>query len=828
MIGQMRASVQAHNVEEAALIEDGIALLDTFLSHEGKATDVRLARTVDKSRIKSCKGQLVGETELVMRGATPEDIIAYLMDVNSKHETSRRDPEEDVCDEVREVKSLHHSVEYYECKAPGFQNRTMLHALLWKRLSETQYLWVTVPIASHPSVGPSDERGKVRAEVKRCFRLTSLTTDSTKVEYACSLDMKGAFPRSLTEHVIVPALMRFPCAIMEYFQKLKPSCKCTARDGVRVGHMLMDLAESANRRDRPSAVCAFVYQTAMLRECELASVDVMLSSVFDQRFELQAQPVAANDPATLTEADAATIGRGFEAIIRVGSTPFDVVDELLRNYPALGAVEQRYGWFRPMLETIAKRRAATAPLGLKLRLGIGALFSFGDMASDLTQIVQMFLSGHSGMAFALILMVGMNLAFQALIAILQTAHRGWKEVLYEVFLVLSLLKPVIDAIRVAGGAEHVDGAPFDPSNELAAAKVSELTFESIPGGLAQTIFFLNGGNWTTAALVSIGLSCLSTAFTATTLAYDVDTSAARRKKNPAFYGYMPDTAAGCVWAFALLFLYHSTQSLGKTLAMAMLAQVSFLWLVAYLVADHCVFMLYKLVRGDVIYWVPGFKLPLSVLARFVAKVVADFTGLVHCRHPLELGGIYFFVNSLTSVGSWFVAAALYSRHFSGGATSRVAASESVSEVLSAINFGTNASSDASAATAMHVNKIGDLPLYVTVVALFAGWLLAIVGLVLTIKREYLRTFVSLQTGCADAQAHFLDNEGNDAKRTEIFYHNELQWRAIRDCVRAWVRGVFTVWRALMPSWLTRDLQARIPDDFIPVELLNPHAPNAEP
>jgi hypothetical protein len=42
---------------------------------------------------------------------------------------------------------------------------------------------------------------------------------------------------------------------------------------------------------------------------------------------------------------------------------------------------------------------------------------------------------------------------------------------------------------------------------------------------------------TTAALLSILLSCLSTAFTATMLAYDYDTNAARRKLSPELYGY---------------------------------------------------------------------------------------------------------------------------------------------------------------------------------------------------------------------------------------------------------------------------------------------------
>jgi hypothetical protein len=41
---------------------------------------------------------------------------------------------------------------------------------------------------------------------------------------------------------------------------------------------------------------------------------------------------------------------------------------------------------------------------------------------------------------------------------------------------------------------------------------------------------------------------------------------------------------------------------------------------------------------------------------------------VHYRNPLELGGIYFFVNALKSVASWFVAAALYSRYFPAGTT----------------------------------------------------------------------------------------------------------------------------------------------------------------
>ena len=129
---------------------------------------------------------------------------------------------------------------------------------------------------------------------------------------------------------------------------------------------------------------------------------------------------------------------------------------------------------------------------------------------------------------------------------------------------------------------------------------------------------------------------------------------------------------------------------------------------------------------------------------------------------------------------------------------------------------------------MHASKIGDLPLFATVGALAAMWLVAVVGLSLTVDREYLHTFVSLQTGNSFSQSYFLDNQGNDAKRVRIFFHNERHWQAIRDRVRQWVLSVYATWQALMPAFFTADLQARIPDDFMPaqaVQDLNARSPD---
>jgi hypothetical protein len=127
---------------------------------------------------------------------------------------------------------------------------------------------------------------------------------------------------------------------------------------------------------------------------------------------------------------------------------------------------------------------------------------------------------------------------------------------------------------------------------------------------------------------------------------------------------------------------------------------------------------------------------------------------------------------------------------------------------------------------MHV-QVDDFPLFLTVGMLAGLWLVAVISLALTINRKYLHTFVSLQTGCAFAQSYFLDSEGDDARRIQIFFSNARKWLSIRDRVRQWVLIVYAAWKALMPLWFTTDLQARIPDDFMPAHMvldLNAQAP----
>jgi hypothetical protein len=208
---QQRLAMLAANSANAGELSRSDSLTSAVRRTSGRAgqrAEATHGPTVDSrwTQRDDATGELVGYVELVIRGAGPLDIIAYLMDLNGRHWRSRLDPEVDVRDELREVRSLHHIVGFYEGKAAPFKNRTFLYTMMWKHLSDARFVWCLSPIADHPTLTPSDERNAVRAEAAR-VRLTVIAQNVTRVEYACTLDLKGSCPAWLADKVALPGLM---------------------------------------------------------------------------------------------------------------------------------------------------------------------------------------------------------------------------------------------------------------------------------------------------------------------------------------------------------------------------------------------------------------------------------------------------------------------------------------------------------------------------------------------------------------------------------------------------------------------------------------------
>jgi hypothetical protein len=63
---------------------------------------------------------------------------------------------------------------------------------------------VAIPIPSHPKITAKDEAGAVRAENFRSFRMTEVAPGRTRLEYVCSLDLRGSIPQFVTNMVAIP------------------------------------------------------------------------------------------------------------------------------------------------------------------------------------------------------------------------------------------------------------------------------------------------------------------------------------------------------------------------------------------------------------------------------------------------------------------------------------------------------------------------------------------------------------------------------------------------------------------------------------------------
>ena len=66
------------------------------------------------------------------------------------------------------------------------------------------YVLVSAPIAHHAKITPKDEVGAVRAENCRAFKLTEVAPGVTKMDYTCSLNLRGIVPQAVTNKIAVP------------------------------------------------------------------------------------------------------------------------------------------------------------------------------------------------------------------------------------------------------------------------------------------------------------------------------------------------------------------------------------------------------------------------------------------------------------------------------------------------------------------------------------------------------------------------------------------------------------------------------------------------
>jgi hypothetical protein len=281
------------------------------------------------------------------------------------------------------------------------------------------------------------------------------------------------------------------------------------------------------------------------------------------------------------------------------------------------------------------------------------------------------------------------------------------------------------------------------------------------------------------AVGSLLVSAASGGFVATTFAYDMDISPSARMNNPEWLGLVPDQGRGK--AFTVMLILTTLQVLAKGVSTAFLVATNSTWLLAYLVVDNAVYLAYKLIRRDFIYFFPiprGPAIVVSCIMRSGEKIIADFSGSLAYRLPLLLGGSFFTWNMIASQVSVVVSAHVYNVHYSAAA-----------KLPPAVTLGFS---------------LGVVLLWVAIFVYFI-WRIAV--------PKYRKTFLSTVTGWKMVVDNFLTREADDRARFKVFGYQRLMWEErIGAEVKEWTHARWQHWKRERPEWFRENL---VPDEYIP-------------
>jgi len=440
------------------------------------------------------------------------------------------------------------------------------------------------------------------------------------------------------------------------------------------------------------------------------------------------------------------------------------------HYAQMDVLFKEIVGFEEFMLIIANNTLRDSIYGMLYRVTVGAVLSTVDAATDIYVISTYYKSEELvGQANTLLAMLSLNMISQLIVLYVQYKRKSWSVIGKEALITMLFLRPAVDAYRVSTNHEDKE-VSMDQLAELCANKISEIACESIPGCILQLyVWLLAPEKAGTYALVSIGISCLTTGFASAMISFDCDVDVPRRKNQPKFYGYIPNDHELRGRCFALMTLMSTLHNLSRNLGCALLAFSGAEIALLFIGGEIGLYLVFKFVRQDFHYWVSGTPSIGSFFVRICVKVVADFTGCIHFRHPYELGGLGFTMSMIWAQAFPFVAL----QFFDG--------------------------------------EIKDIMTWCLVMS-FTAWLMSNIIFFCTIDLSYLNTFFGTKTAPQYTCELYLTSK-YDSQKFDAIFTNQIQYtKSIHGEVKEWVAANIDQWRRDEPEWFKI---AMIPDELLP-------------
>ena len=136
-----------------------------------------------------------------------------------------------------------------------------------------------------------------------------------------------------------------------------------------------------------------------------------------------------------------------------------------------------------------------------------------------------------------------------------------------------------------------------------------------------------------------------------------------RSSHRRFYGYVPYDVKRKVGVFSSLFSLSAFNLCVRASSCILIYDTwGFHGVATILGTELLLYFVNKVLRQDFLYWTPvdgGLGIFIAVMTRTVIKILADWTALIHFRHPNEVGGAYFTASLGLTIVMGIVTAAQY-------------------------------------------------------------------------------------------------------------------------------------------------------------------------
>ncbi|GMI30494.1 hypothetical protein TeGR_g8045, partial [Tetraparma gracilis] len=309
----------------------------------------------------------------------------------------------------------------------------------------------------------------------------------------------------------------------------------------------------------------------------------------------------------LSEAEARRIGKNLPQALRSRKKAEGGVYQWKNQNPSMVELFEKYPWVEEMVLTMGEELLKNAAWGLRFRVITGSGLSMVDLATDINVILVYFgQPGQEGYGWMMLGMVLASMGLQLVLVLVQNGKMGWSKLLREALIVVSGLKPGVDAMRVVSNAEMNEHHVVDAKQELVGTKCAEMFCESIPGCILQVTALIQGGSRDKMGtkVFSIFVSAITTGMSSASISYDFDSDPEKRRKLPTFYGYLPDEGNKRTIMYVCIVINSALLLLLRSIGAALLILADAKIFVAYMAGDHLLYLLLKLVRGDFLYWMP--------------------------------------------------------------------------------------------------------------------------------------------------------------------------------------------------------------------------------